>query len=154
MPSTLPAEARPASRTPPPSTLEEVMARRHLPALDGLRWIAVLVVMIYHFGWTAVPEGATQLVNFTALGTQLMGLVGMADATTITDPMFDRRRGALVGLAVGDALGAAVEFKPPGSRHICETAWLSSTTSTDSPPAWQAGSSAHGLRGIVKPPGR
>jgi ADP-ribosylglycohydrolase len=27
----------------------------------------------------------------------------------------DRRRGCLVGLAVGDALGAAVEFQPPGS---------------------------------------
>ncbi|MBI2806619.1 MAG: ADP-ribosylglycohydrolase family protein [Planctomycetes bacterium] len=27
----------------------------------------------------------------------------------------DRRRGALIGLAVGDALGAAVEFKSPGS---------------------------------------
>jgi len=29
--------------------------------------------------------------------------------------MNDRRRGALIGLAVGDALGAAVEFKRPGS---------------------------------------
>jgi ADP-ribosylglycohydrolase len=29
--------------------------------------------------------------------------------------MNDRRRGALIGLAVGDALGAAVEFKAPGS---------------------------------------
>jgi ADP-ribosylglycohydrolase len=29
--------------------------------------------------------------------------------------MNDRRRGALIGLAVGDALGAAVEFKPPGT---------------------------------------
>ena len=29
--------------------------------------------------------------------------------------MDDRRRGALIGLAVGDALGAAVEFKSPGS---------------------------------------
>ena len=29
--------------------------------------------------------------------------------------MNDRRRGALIGLAVGDALGAAVEFQPPGS---------------------------------------
>ncbi len=28
--------------------------------------------------------------------------------------MKDRRRGTLIGLAVGDALGAAVEFKPPG----------------------------------------
>lgn len=27
----------------------------------------------------------------------------------------DRRRGAVLGLAVGDALGAAVEFRPPGS---------------------------------------
>ena len=30
-------------------------------------------------------------------------------------PVTDRRRGAVVGLAVGDALGAAVEFAPPGS---------------------------------------
>jgi ADP-ribosyl-[dinitrogen reductase] hydrolase len=29
--------------------------------------------------------------------------------------MKDRSRGALIGLAVGDALGAAVEFKSPGS---------------------------------------
>ena len=27
----------------------------------------------------------------------------------------DRRRGAMLGLAIGDALGAAVEFQPPGS---------------------------------------
>ncbi len=27
----------------------------------------------------------------------------------------DRQRGLLLGLAVGDALGAAVEFAPPGS---------------------------------------
>ena len=27
----------------------------------------------------------------------------------------DRKRGSLLGLAVGDALGAAVEFKPPGT---------------------------------------
>ncbi|HUE15662.1 MAG TPA: ADP-ribosylglycohydrolase family protein [Planctomycetaceae bacterium] len=29
--------------------------------------------------------------------------------------MDDRRRGALLGLAIGDALGAAVEFSPPGT---------------------------------------
>src|ERR1700756_232905 len=29
--------------------------------------------------------------------------------------MNDRRRGTLIGLAVGDALGAAVEFSSPGS---------------------------------------
>ena len=27
----------------------------------------------------------------------------------------DRQRGTLLGLAIGDALGAAVEFKPPGT---------------------------------------
>ena len=27
----------------------------------------------------------------------------------------DRQRGALIGLAVSDALGAAVEFRPPGT---------------------------------------
>lgn len=31
------------------------------------------------------------------------------------DPRIDRLRGSLFGLAVGDALGAAVEFKPPGA---------------------------------------
>jgi hypothetical protein len=31
------------------------------------------------------------------------------------EAMNDRRRGALIGLAVGDALGAAVEFSDPGS---------------------------------------
>ena len=29
--------------------------------------------------------------------------------------LWDRQRGCLLGLAVGDALGAAVEFRPPGS---------------------------------------
>jgi ADP-ribosylglycohydrolase len=34
----------------------------------------------------------------------------------MSDPAsLDRRRGALIGLAVGDALGAAVEFQPPGT---------------------------------------
>lgn len=30
-------------------------------------------------------------------------------------PTLDRSRGTLIGLAVGDALGAAIEFQPPGS---------------------------------------
>lgn len=32
-----------------------------------------------------------------------------------TDPLVDRARGVLVGLAVGDALGAPVEFEPPAA---------------------------------------
>ena len=31
-------------------------------------------------GWTRFAEGTTQIINFTALGTQFMGLIGMADA--------------------------------------------------------------------------
>lgn len=33
----------------------------------------------------------------------------------MSEAMMDRKRGCLIGLAVGDALGAAVEFKSPGS---------------------------------------
>lgn len=33
----------------------------------------------------------------------------------MTIPLIDRYRGALMGLAVGDALGASVEFMPPGT---------------------------------------
>ena len=33
----------------------------------------------------------------------------------ITDKCRDRQRGTLLGLAIGDALGAAVEFQPPGT---------------------------------------
>jgi ADP-ribosyl-[dinitrogen reductase] hydrolase len=36
-------------------------------------------------------------------------------AVLIDDQSTDRRRGAFLGLAVGDALGAAVEFKAPGT---------------------------------------
>jgi ADP-ribosyl-[dinitrogen reductase] hydrolase len=36
-------------------------------------------------------------------------------SSAASDALRDRQRGALVGLAVGDALGAAVEFRPPGS---------------------------------------
>ena len=35
-------------------------------------------------------------------------------ADVVADSFADRRRGALIGLAVGDALGAAVECRRPG----------------------------------------
>jgi ADP-ribosyl-[dinitrogen reductase] hydrolase len=41
--------------------------------------------------------------------------MGAAPQSTEHIMMHDRHRGALIGLAVGDALGAAVEFAPPGS---------------------------------------
>jgi len=54
-----------------------------------------------------------------AMGRAAIGPPSPADATAkgnmaVILPV-DRQRGTLVGLAVGDALGAAVEFKSPGS---------------------------------------
>lgn len=39
----------------------------------------------------------------------------MSQSPSVSPSLVDRQRGALLGLAVGDALGAAVEFQPPGS---------------------------------------
>ena len=36
----------------------------------------------------------------------------------MTDRVLDRLRGCLIGLAVGDSLGAAVEFQPPGTFQL------------------------------------
>lgn len=35
--------------------LGEILSRNRLPALDGLRAIAVFIVIVYHFGFTSVP---------------------------------------------------------------------------------------------------
>jgi ADP-ribosyl-[dinitrogen reductase] hydrolase len=37
---------------------------------------------------------------------------------TTNDPVLDRKRGMFLGMAIGDALGAAVEFKRPGSFDL------------------------------------
>src|SRR5688572_7430356 len=39
----------------------------------------------------------------------------LAVQSGMSDPIQDRLRGVLIGLAVGDALGAAVEFSAPGT---------------------------------------
>jgi ADP-ribosyl-[dinitrogen reductase] hydrolase len=51
-----------------------------------------------------------RLADPEPLAAMLKGVRGMGEQV-----MNDRRRGALIGLAVGDALGAAVEFFSPGS---------------------------------------
>lgn len=50
------------------------------------------------------------------IGTPLVTVLRTGDQTQgLGDVMNDRSRGTLIGLAVGDALGAAVEFRSPGS---------------------------------------
>ena len=36
-------------------------------------------------------------------------------SVSLKPPLRDRCRGALLGLAIGDALGTTLEFRPPGS---------------------------------------
>ena len=59
-------------------------------------------------GWTTVAAGTTQLINFTALTTQFLGMIGMADASAVTDPMFDPTVLAQVfgSTAAGGGIGA------------------------------------------------
>lgn len=40
-----------------PENLQSSLQGRHLPALDGLRAVAVFLVMLYHFGFAHVPGG-------------------------------------------------------------------------------------------------
>lgn len=43
-----------------------------------------------------------------------MNQIGVPDSENL-DKIIDRRRGSLIGLAVGDALGVPLEFKSPGT---------------------------------------
>jgi hypothetical protein len=58
------------------------------------------------FGWTKVVAGTTPLVNFTALGTSIMSLVGLAEASA--EPLYDPATLAQVfaSTAAGGGIGA------------------------------------------------
>src|SRR5882672_3938424 len=53
-----PLQARPSPPAPPPCPAPaRVLPARHLPGLDGLRMVSVLLVVFYHFGLRGVPGG-------------------------------------------------------------------------------------------------
>src|SRR5262245_4171126 len=58
------------------------------------------------FGWTEIAAGTTPLLNFTAISTALLSTVGMADASTASDPMFDAA--ALMQMFGSTAVGGGV----------------------------------------------
>jgi len=52
----------------PRSALEGSLSGGHLPALDGLRMVAVLLVVLYHFGFQSIPGGHGVLTFFVISG--------------------------------------------------------------------------------------
>jgi peptidoglycan/LPS O-acetylase OafA/YrhL len=52
----------------PVAALQAALARPSLPSLDGLRAIAVLLVVVYHFGFSAVNGGQGVLIFFVISG--------------------------------------------------------------------------------------
>src|SRR5262245_22242535 len=50
------------------SDLQAKLSRSHIPALDGFRAIAVLLVIFYHFGFEKVPGGSGVTMFFVLSG--------------------------------------------------------------------------------------
>jgi hypothetical protein len=86
--------------------------------------------MTQAFGWTQIAAGTTPLLNFTAISTALLALVGMADtsaaATTTAAPLFDTAAlmqvfastavGGGVGAVLGNTLRGSSSAKKPRRR--------------------------------------
>jgi peptidoglycan/LPS O-acetylase OafA/YrhL len=70
--------------------------REHYPALDGLRGIAILLVMMFHFGWAkpAVGYPAKLLVFVTNFGWTGVDLFFVLSGFLITGILLDSKKGA------------------------------------------------------------
>ncbi len=65
-PTDLPNRLR--ARTPFAADLQSRLASGHIPGLDGLRALAVFLVIFYHFGFSYVPAGDGVMVFFVLSG--------------------------------------------------------------------------------------
>jgi peptidoglycan/LPS O-acetylase OafA/YrhL len=65
-------------------SLYERLQRRQIPALDGVRMIAVFLVILYHFGFTAVPGAHGVMLFFVLSGFLITWLLLEEQATTGT----------------------------------------------------------------------
>jgi peptidoglycan/LPS O-acetylase OafA/YrhL len=77
-----------------PPALREALSRSHAPGLDGLRMVAVLLVVFYHFGFQWVPGGHGVLLFFVLSGFLITWLLLKEQARfgTISLRLFYLRR--------------------------------------------------------------
>ena len=52
------------------SRLEDSLSSSHIPVLDGLRAVAVLLVIVYHFGFDRVPGAHGVMIFFVLSGCE------------------------------------------------------------------------------------
>lgn len=80
--------------TDPDNALWSGLAQKHLAALDGLRLVAVLMVILYHFGLTVVPGGHGVMIFFVLSGFLITWLLlnEFEKSGTVSLAAFYRRR--------------------------------------------------------------
>jgi peptidoglycan/LPS O-acetylase OafA/YrhL len=74
--------------------LQTRLTQRHIPGLDGMRALAVFLVIFYHFGFSHVPGGNGVMIFFVLSGFLITWLLLQEDARTgsISLTGFYRRR--------------------------------------------------------------
>lgn len=87
-------DPRPQPGPDPPSTVQQYLRRRNIPALDGLRAVAVFLVIFSHFGVPYVPGVHGVMIFFVLSGFLITWLLLREDAETgsVSLAGFYRRR--------------------------------------------------------------
>jgi len=100
--------------------LGAVLSRKHLPALDGLRMIAVLLVILYHAGLERIPSDLGVCVFFVLSGFLITWLLMKEREQTgsiALGPFYLRRAFRLLPAYYAYlAVAFALHFRHPGAR--------------------------------------